>query len=109
MGDHFCNEHGKVFFQRGKMKGFAHPLEDADGETVGWCNEEDAETYHSPQGDEPLVVEAKKMGAKVTGVDNFKNRSMSVAYSKDLVCAGKIELNQLSEYADRFLKYIENN
>ena len=116
MADHICEEHQTKFFKTANMRGYSHPVKDGDGNDVLnqqtgkqlWCNEEDAETYHSPQGDEPLVVEAKKMGAKVTGVDNFKNRSMSVAYSKDLVCAGKIELNQLSEYADRFLKYIEN-
>ena len=33
--EHFCNQHGKVFFQKGKMKGYAHPLEDDKGETVG--------------------------------------------------------------------------
>ncbi len=40
MAEHFCNEHGKVFFKKGKMKGYAHPIEDEDGETVGWCNED---------------------------------------------------------------------
>ena len=112
MAEHYCREHQTDFFKRGNMRGYAHPIGEKDESTGkyprGWCNEEDAETYHSPQGDEPLVAEAKKMGAKVTGVDNLKNRSMSVAYSKDLVCAGKIDLKQLSEYADKFLKYIEN-
>ena len=103
---HYCEEHQTAFFKGGKMKNFAHPIEGT--EPAKWCNEEDAETYRSPQGDEPLVAEAVRMGAKVTGVDNFKNRSMSVAYSKDLVCAGKIDIKQLSEYADKFLKYIEN-
>ena len=33
----WCVTHGKVWFQKGKMKGFAHPIEEG-GETVGWCN-----------------------------------------------------------------------
>ncbi len=35
---HYCEEHGTVFFKKGKMKGYAHPLEE-NGQTIGWCNE----------------------------------------------------------------------
>ena len=122
MADHICEEHQTKFFKTANMRGYSHPVKDGDGNDVLnqqtgkqlWCNEGDAETYHNPYpdrpqpGKEPLVAEAVRMGAKVTGVDNFKNRSMSVAYSKDLVCAGKIEIKQLTDYADKFLKYIEN-
>ena len=117
MAEHFCNEHQTNFFKDGKMKRFAHQIE-VNGQTAGWCNEDAEEVGKLPaqktaspplqEGEEPMVTEAKRMGAKVISVDNLKNRSMSVAYSKDLVCAGKIELKQLSEYADKFLKYIEN-
>ena len=35
-----------------------------------------------------------------------KMRSMSISYAKDLCCAGKIEISQMSAYADKFLEYI---
>jgi len=35
-----CSEHGEVFFKRGKMKSYAHPI----GETGQWCNETDNTT-----------------------------------------------------------------
>uniref|UniRef100_A0A6M3LEV4 Uncharacterized protein n=1 Tax=viral metagenome TaxID=1070528 RepID=A0A6M3LEV4_9ZZZZ len=36
---HWCTEHGVAFFKKGKMKGYAHPI---DG-TREWCNEEDVD------------------------------------------------------------------
>ena len=59
-------------------------------------------------GESPMADEAIKMGAKVTRVDNVKNRAVAISYSKDLVCHDKIELKQMKGYADKFLDYIEN-
>jgi len=57
-----------------------------------------------------LVKAAKDMGAKVISekpvIHDSRNRSMSIAYAKDLVVAGKIELKDMSAYADKFLEYI---
>lgn len=40
MAEHWCKEHKQAFFKKGKMKGFAHPILDDDGEPTGeWCNE----------------------------------------------------------------------
>lgn len=38
---HWCKEHKTVWFRKGKMKGYAHPLLDPEtGEETGeWCNE----------------------------------------------------------------------
>ena len=35
-----------------------------------------------------------------------KNKSVALSYSKDLVVAGKIELRDITSYADKFLAYI---
>jgi len=43
---HFCEEHGVPFFKKGKMKSYAHKIE----ETGEWCNEETAEP--APEGTE---------------------------------------------------------
>ncbi len=40
MSEHWCLIHKEVFFKKGKMKNYAHPIEDGSGATVGWCNEE---------------------------------------------------------------------
>ena len=37
---------------------------------------------------------------------NTRDRSMSASYSKDLVVAGKINLGQMFEWADKFCQYI---
>jgi hypothetical protein len=40
--------------------------------------------------------------------DDSKVRSMAVSYAKDLAVAGKIELKELSTYANKFVDYILN-
>ena len=46
MTKNFCTEHQTVWFKKGQMKGFAHPIKDADGVTTGWCNR--PEDYEEP-------------------------------------------------------------
>ena len=42
MAEHWCKEHKQAFFKKGKMKGYAHPILEVDGEPTGeWCNEPD--------------------------------------------------------------------
>ena len=57
-----------------------------------------------PKEENGLVEQAKKLGG--VRVDDQKSRSMAVAYAKDLVCADKIELKELTTYADKFLQYM---
>jgi hypothetical protein len=43
MAEHWCAEHKTVFFKKGRMKGYAHPIKDANGNDTGeWCNEPEA-------------------------------------------------------------------
>ncbi len=47
---HYCKEHDTVFFKKGKMKGYAHPIVDDEGENTGeWCNEEEVEETKEPK------------------------------------------------------------
>lgn len=40
MAEHWCKEHKKPWFKKGKMRGYAHPIVDEEGESTGeWCNE----------------------------------------------------------------------
>lgn len=44
MAEHWCKEHQTNWFKKGAMKGFAHPILDANGEPTGkWCNEPKSE------------------------------------------------------------------
>ncbi len=50
MAEHYCNQHLTEWFKRGAMRGYAHPIVDANGENTGkWCNapEQEAETTPS--------------------------------------------------------------
>ncbi len=40
MSEHWCAIHEAVFFKKGKMRGYAHPVQDTAGNDVGWCNED---------------------------------------------------------------------
>jgi len=38
--EHWCFEHGAAFFKKGKMRSFAHPIKDDNGDDTGdWCHE----------------------------------------------------------------------
>lgn len=43
-----CPIHGVNFFKGGKMKSYAHPIEDSDE----WCNQDDTGTTHQPPSEE---------------------------------------------------------
>ena len=112
---HYCTLHKTVFFMKGKMKGYAHPVKDEEGNTIEWCNEEDLEKVRNLPPREPemlpehkdIVTEARKMGAEVTSSSgDTRLRSMAVAYAKDLVVAGIIPLEDMGKRANWFLKYI---
>lgn len=100
--DHWCAEHETVYFKKGAMKGYAHPI----GDTSKWCNEE----KKKPVSEGTHLVDAPPSQAEKVKEPNYRNpvnRSVAVSYAKDLVTAGKIELKELSAYADKFLQYIE--
>ena len=38
---HYCSKHDVTFFKKGKMRGYAHPVKDDEGNDTGeWCNED---------------------------------------------------------------------
>ena len=66
-----------------------------------------AEAPKAEVPDPPIVKEAVKMGARVVGdTSDARIRSMALAYSKDLVSAGKVELSDILKIANRFVDYI---
>jgi len=58
------------------------------------------------QREAPLTEAAVRLGGEKVESYDKRDRSMAISYSKDCFCAGRIELDQLEEMADRFLNYI---
>lgn len=60
MAEHFCTMHKTVFFMRGNMRGYAHPIGEKDEATdkypEGWCNEEDLEKVRNLPAQSPDKV-----------------------------------------------------
>ncbi len=45
MAENWCSEHKTAWFKKGKMKGFAHPILDDEGNPTGeWCNKPEEES-----------------------------------------------------------------
>ena len=51
MSGHYCAEHKVVFFKRGAMRGYAHPIEGTD--PTKWCNEPESGGGPIPEGVTP--------------------------------------------------------
>ena len=53
MSEIMCPVHNVAFFKRGKMKAYAHPIEE-NGATVGWCNMKDVLGEPTEPGPQPV-------------------------------------------------------
>ncbi len=93
MAEHYCTEHNTVFFKKGGMKGFAHPI----GDTGKWCNEPES-TESIPESPEKPIQRS-----------NGQNKSFAIAYAKDLAVAGKIEADKILSYAEVFSRYMNGD
>ena len=96
MTEHFCTEHATKFFKTAKMRGYAHPIEDKDGKTAGWCNEEDQESYHDPNPpkdtpDEDMTKDdwAEKDAIKRRSIERMKALAEANAWCIAQLQAGK--------------------
>lgn len=63
MSEYFCQQHGTPWFKKGNMKGYAHPVKDANGNQMVengknvWCNmPEDNEP--TPESEQPPTAES---------------------------------------------------
>ena len=120
MDSYFCVEHQTKWFKTGKMKTYAHPIKDANGETTGWCN--------MPDDAVPTVVkEAIKQGAVVVeekmtkddwdaketrtrkSIERQTSLNTANEYVKNKIVAGKEHTyDDVVKVAIRFEKYLEN-
>ena len=66
MSGHWCETHQTDYFKTPKMKTYAHPVKDATGKTLGWCNEPEGaaptqqETTPADKPFEPQINQQKQ-------------------------------------------------
>ena len=102
MAEHWCKEHKMAFFKKGKMKGFAHPICDEDGEPTGeWCNKPKPENA-------PLPDQMSKDGWATKDANTRKSieRQTSLKCAIDLCLGDKIKLEQIRPLAEKFESYL---
>ena len=73
----FCTEHNTVFFMKGRMKGYAHPIKDTNGNDTGqWCNmskEQEAMVEQAPHLETPPVVKSGEPKRQLTSEEVKQN------------------------------------
>ncbi len=97
---HYCKVHDEVFFKKGKMKNYAHPIKDESGEDTGeWCNEpeetkpksESSQGYRGKSPEERASIEIQNaysgvvslMGCGMLGIETpLAQAALSYAASK---------------------------
>ena len=110
--ENWCKEHETDWFKTPKMKAYAHPVKDASGATVGWCNKPKDEAAHPStyEAVEPaLVIEAKKLGAVAITSTKDASIARAVAFKGaiDLASNGKIEVKDIGVYSKRYSPWLE--
>lgn len=68
--EHWCQVHKTKFFKTANMKSYAHPVKDADGKLLSWCNEDAQETEPKQAETAPQKEETPKQ--------EFKSRSEEI-------------------------------
>jgi len=127
MSDFHCKEHDTDFFKTPKMKGYAHPIKDADGEPVlnekgkqKWCNMADA----LPPAQEPGTMAAQPTAQKAPAPtskpdamskdewrDKDRAQRQSIERQVSIKCACEIAstdepIEQILETAGKIAKWI---
>ena len=79
----FCVKHQTLWFKKGSMRGYAHPIKDETGITSGWCN--------MPEDYEPDMVDAAvKEGGVITSVVSKDLRDLGIKRQSSLKAAADI-------------------
>ncbi len=108
---HYCEEHQTAYFKRGKMKGFAHPIEDENGNPTGqWCNEGAVvEVGNEPNTEKGEQAERKPQRQTPTAPD-AKSRSIerqvALKASVELAVAKIIPPTDILAKAETFYGFI---
>ena len=103
---HYCSKHDVTFFKKGKMRGYAHPLQDDEGnDTREWCNEDTPPEVAEPSS-KPVQSATDPPKPKIGGDVRRDCKSFCLSYSKDLVASKDIPLPDIITYANQFYKWM---
>ena len=105
MDEMWCKEHQQAWFKKGKMKSFAHPILDDEGNPTGeWCNkpqESETELTHTDTKERQF----KQDPAKQRSIENQKAIDCAV----NLCIGSQIEVSEILKYAKDFANFIRDN
>ncbi len=119
MPDKWCKEHKTLWFKKGNMKGYAHPVLDENGEPEKdengkpvWCNEPKHETTEQPPQKEAIPQMTKEdWGEKdrITrkSIERQKSLELAVEIAK-LLGAEKVTTEKILATARVFENYLES-
>jgi len=111
---HYCKLHKTPWFKKGKMRGYAHPIED----TGEWCNEPEEDT---PEDTPPAKEIAKPISTSETvkpqmsredWAEKDKITRKSIERQKSVECAvmlcqsAQIKPDEILTYAKTFEEFI---
>jgi len=77
---HYCPIHDVNFFKKGRMKGYAHPIEGTD--PVEWCNEEKPKPKVKPEPPPEAVQSPEATADKTSGPTPIEKLLSKVAEAK---------------------------
>ena len=96
---HYCSTHKTVWFKRGRMRNYAHPIKGADGKDTGeWCNEPEREAQGEAQENTQREDSIEEASAEAT-----KGRLATKAELIDNINKGFDVLEWDTERIDAFL------
>ena len=119
MSEHFCSQHNTVFFKKGNMRGYAHPVKDAEGKTLSWCSEDAQKVAELPPQEPKILLEHEKIIEKAKAEVRYDPTRKSIERQTALkaaveisvaqVQAGKeMKVVQILTIASLFESYLEN-
>ena len=104
MVERWCKEHRQVWFRKGKMKGYAHPILDENGEPTGeWCNEPKEK---APPGVTVLEKVLTPLGTPDPTRISIE-RQVALKCAIELACIGEIQVNEIPWYFGLFSKLLQ--
>ncbi len=95
MGDHYCTEHKEVFFMKGRMKNYAHPI----GDTGQWCNE--------PEEGGDAIPEGTKTPSSLPDINKDIHRQVALKAAIELATHGFIKLHHVLPCSEKYRKYLD--
>jgi len=102
MSGHYCTLHNTVFFKTEKMRGYAHPIKDAQGNTIKdgkgkdlWCNEEEGTPQETPSQQVSTPHSATYSSPETDKRQVSIETQNAVTNTCNLWAAGKIEDDSL--------------